>query len=110
MTVPKGSRVMIGAPARFPTALVDALTRLFLTWREVRRAYVAHFFNPDVDTKGHTLVAIEIDGDWDVLIAETGTIVKATKVPDPPVDFIRLTGGQGIEEYFRKAKPFYERK
>jgi len=110
VTIPKGSRVMIGQPARFPTDLVDTLTRFFLKSREVRRAYVAHFFNPDVSTKGHTLVAIEMDGDWHALNLKIGAILNATKIPDPPVDFIRVTGGQGIQEYFREAKPFYERK
>ena len=107
----KETKVMIGQPANYPKDLVDALSRLFKKTREVKRAYVAHFFNPERDEKPHTLIAIEVSGDWDKVMASAGIVARDVPSPDPPVDFLQMTGRGGIEDYFRRdSKPFYERK
>ena len=77
----------------------------------VKRAYLAHFFDPERDQKPHTLIAIESTGDWDQTAAGAGLIARNVAVPDPPVDFMPITGKGGIEDYFRQGiKPFYEKK
>jgi hypothetical protein len=108
-TVKEETQVLLGQPARYPHALADALSRLFAGKKEVQAAYLAHFFNPAVDDKSHTLIAIEATGDCDRLVAEAGMVATNVDVPDPPVDFIRMTGKAGVEDYFRKdCKPFYK--
>lgn len=107
----KDEQVMIGEPANYPTELAAALSRYFKSQKAVKRAFLAHFFHPKRDEKPHTLIAIEFQGDWDPIMAGAGMVARDVQIPDPPVDFIPMTGGGGVEEYFRKdCKPFYERK
>ncbi len=107
----KETQVMIGQPARYPKVLVEALTRYFATRKEVKSAYLAHFCNPTVDPKPHTLIGIEVSGNWDDVVGGAGVVARDLETPDPPVDFMQLTGRAGVEDYFRKScKPFYKRK
>jgi hypothetical protein len=44
-------------------------------------------------------------------MASAGIVARDVQSPDPPVDFLQITGRGGIEDYFlRECKPFYERK
>ena len=108
--VQRDTQVQIGQPARYPKDLVEALSRLFTTVSEVRAAYLALFYNPGQDERPHTLIAIEVTGNWESVVAQAGIVAGAIAVPDPPVDFMRLTDRSGFGEYFRKdCRPFYER-
>lgn len=107
--VEKPTQVLLGQPTRYPHALVEALARLFTGKREVQAAYLTHFFNPAAGDKSHTMIAIEATGDWDHLVAEAGMVAANVDVPDPPVDFLRMTGKAGLEDYFRETcRPFYK--
>jgi hypothetical protein len=107
----KDTQIMIGKPANYPNDLVEALSRLFKKTKEVKRAFVAHFFNPEQDEKPHTLIAIEVNGNWKSIVASAGMVARDVPSPDPPVDFIQITGKEGLADYFlRECKPFYERK
>jgi hypothetical protein len=109
-TVEKATKVLLGQPARYPQVLVEALSRLFAGKKEVQAAYLAHFFNPAAGDKPHTLIGIEATGNWDRLVAEAGMVAANVDVPDPPVDFLRMTGKAGVEDYFHKScKPFYSK-
>ena len=109
--VKRDTPVQIGQPARYPKDLVKALSRLFTTVSEVRAAYLALFYNPQQDERPHTLIAIEATGNWESVVAQAGMVAGAIAVPDPPIDFMRLTGRSGIEDYFgRECRPFYERR
>ena len=107
---PKQTKVLIGQPANYPTELVDALRRYFEGTPEVVRAFLAHYFNPDRDQKAHTMIAMEVTGDWDRVAADAGMVARDVVVPDPPIDFLRMEGKPGLEDHFRKGvKPFYEK-
>lgn len=54
--VQKETQVMIGQPSNYPAKLVEALTRYFKRTKEVKKAYIAHFFNPEHNEKPHTLI------------------------------------------------------
>lgn len=109
--VEKETQVMIGQPANYPRELADALKRLFKGVKEVKRAYLAHFFNPEQDEKPHTLVGIEASGNWEQVVAQAGLVARDVEIPDPPVDFIQITGRSGAEDYFlNECEPFYKKK
>jgi hypothetical protein len=105
----KDTQVLIGQPANYPTELVEALKRLFAARTDVKRAWLAHFHNPERDEKAHTLVALDAAGDWDEISAAVGIVVQSTPLPDPPVDLLQITGRGGVEDYFKSTEPFYER-
>jgi hypothetical protein len=101
--VEKATEVMIGQPSNYPKELVDALARYFRKTKEVKRAYLAHFFNPQQDEKPHTLIGVEMTGDWESVMSGAGTVTQGVPIPDPPVDFIQITGKTGVEDFFLKA-------
>jgi hypothetical protein len=107
----QATQIMIGQPANYPSELVNALSRYFKKTKGVERAFVAHFFNPERDEKAHTLIAMEIHGDWDAIMAGAGIVARDVPSPDPPVDFIQLNGRSGLDDYFlHECTPFYRRK
>ncbi len=107
----KNTNVVIGQPARYPGKLADALKRYFGKRNDVKRAWLAHFYNPETGEKPHTMIALEVSGDWDQISGEIGIIAESVEIPDPPLDLIQITGRGGIEDFFlKKIKPFYERK
>lgn len=107
----KETNVMIGQPANYPTQLLENLSKFFKKRKSVKKAYIAHFYNPEDGEKPHTLIGVEATGDWHETIAGAGMVVEGSEVPDPPVDFIQVDGGDGIQSYFHKdSQPFYQRK
>ena len=104
------TQVMIGAPANPPTELLKTLGDLFRTMKNVKLAYNAHFFNPETDEKAHTLIAVQVTGDWEKTLDAVGIAVRGINSPDPPVDFIQLDGKSGLDNYFKNQKPFYRKK
>lgn len=109
--VEQDTQVMLGQPTNYPHSLADTLARLFKNLKEVKRAYLAHFFNPEMDEKPHTLVGIEVSNNWEHVVAQAGLVAQEVEVPDPPVDFIQLTGLGGVEDYFlHECAPFYKKK
>jgi hypothetical protein len=109
VVVPKETRVMVGQPARYPTEFVEALCLYFKSVPEVRKAYLAHY--GQADEKAHTLIAIEMDGDWEDVSAGVGKVAGESEIPDPPVDVMQMKGERGLEDYFRDSvKPFYVKK
>jgi hypothetical protein len=108
---PKQSQVLIGQPANYPTELVAALARYFQSTPEVSKAYLAHFFHPERDTKPHTLIAIQTTGDWNAIASGAEIVARGTKIPDSPIDYFQITAEPGLSDHFRKSvKPFYEKK
>lgn len=113
--VQKPTQVMFGQPKNYPTELTEALRRLFPTISEVKRAWLAHYFNPERDEKPHTLIAIEHSGNWEQVAGQAGMVAKDIKIPDPPVDFMQVTQKAptkgGVEDYFlNELQPFYTKK
>jgi hypothetical protein len=108
--VAQETQIMIGDPATYPDELVSVLKRFFATKPQVNRAWLAHFFNPGDKLPPHTLIALECDGEYRDVLQEAGVAIQGAEVPDPPVDFLPVTGEGGLEDYFlNEAEPFYER-
>jgi len=111
--VEEGQRILLGQPQNYPHHVTDALKRYFERTRDVRGAYLAHAFRRDVDPAPHTLIGLDVTGDWKKVIEEVGIIVREVTQPGEMVDFVRLDAQveSVIEDYLRKhTKPFYRRK
>lgn len=90
--LPSGSQMMIGQAAPYPTELVEALTRLFKKKPQVKRAWLAHVLVPGRDQNAHSLIGLEASGNIDEVLAEAGLVASQVNIPDPPVDFLLVTG------------------
>ncbi|MED5017311.1 enhanced serine sensitivity protein SseB C-terminal domain-containing protein [Paenibacillus chibensis] len=107
----KDTQMLIGQAAIQPTELLEALSGLFKTMKNVTSAYHAHYFNPDTDESPHTLIAIEFTvDDREALMQQAGRIAGSVQVPNPPVDFIELSEDSGVYDYFKSIEPFYQKK
>jgi hypothetical protein len=109
-SVEQETQILIGEPANYPDELVNTLAQFFATKQQVRRAWLAHFLNPADELPPHTLIALECDGDYKDILQEASAVIQETEVPDPPVDFLPVTGEGGLEDYFlSEGEPFYQR-
>lgn len=110
-TQKKEAKVLLGQPKVYPQELTSALSLFFKSRKQVKRAWVAHFHNPDDGLPPHTLIAIDAGDSFKEISSEIGMVISGIKIPSPPVDVIPITNGGGLEEYFLQGKkPFYVRK
>ena len=110
-TVDKPTEVRIGAPEEYPAVLVQALTILFQSRREIVSARVLQIQFPDRDEAPHPLIGIETEGAWDPLAAEIHQIVT-TVMPGKPVDLMplsRIKKSDALNATMLQAQPFYTR-
>ncbi|OWA33435.1 hypothetical protein B9G55_22485 [Saccharibacillus sp. O16] len=110
-TIERETQMMIGRPANEPNELLEELTEVFSELPGVKLAYNAHYYNPVTGEPPHTLIAVEAEGNWEEVIRAAGRRASTARVPDPPVDFLRLDGTSGLEHYFAAdCEPFYRRR
>ncbi|MBI3464395.1 MAG: enhanced serine sensitivity protein SseB C-terminal domain-containing protein [Planctomycetes bacterium] len=108
-----GKRVVLGQPNDYPRHITEALRRFFVQQREVKAAYLGHAFIPDIDKEPHTLIGIEVAGNWRRVVEEAGLVVREVAKAGEVVDFVQVHPGDTdtIGAYLqRETKPFYKRK
>lgn len=105
----KEMQVLIGQPKEYPSELVAALCRLYADLPGVKRAWVAFYHNPERDSEGALLIAIDADvSAMERISGESGVVIERVPKKQKFVDLIRFDGA-GLSGYFAKQKPFYER-
>lgn len=104
----KDTQILIGQPKEYPSELVAALRRLYADL-PVKRAWVAFYVNPERDSEGGLLIAIDAEADaMERISGESGVVIERAPKKQKYVDLIRFDGG-GVSGYFAKQKPFYEK-
>ncbi len=110
-TIERETQMMIGRPSTEPNELLEELAEVFNGLPGVKLAYNAHYYNPATGDPPHTLIAVEAEGNWEEVVKAAGRRASAARVPDPPVDFLRLDGTSGLEHYFEAdCEPFYRKR
>ncbi len=104
------TRVLLGQPAVYPRALVDALARLFAERSSVEAAYLAQIHFPDDATAPHPIIGV-LSAEYEKEIREIGLVAKEAYGSTGPVDFLDMRAAtEGIVVYLRdKTVPFYVR-
>ncbi len=108
--VERDTKVLLGQPAEYPTALVERLTRYFQTKPQVTRAWFCLMGTAGPPAESHTLVGVQVRGDYNAILSEMSIVLNDVAVPNPPVDMMPVTGdgGGGLEDYLvKETKPFY---
>ena len=106
--IKKETTVQIGQPAVYPSELVSSLKVLFGHKPNVSKAYLAWIYNPSSGDPPHYIIAVELDGDRMPVFNEAGFIANQILGKDQIIDFMQLSGGSGIEDYFiNQTTPFY---
>lgn len=108
--IEKDTKVMLAQPAKYPTAIVNALKILFSKYPNINAAYLGWIFNPESGEPPHYIFAIEGEGDLQSITHEAGFIAKQFLDPAEIVDFIRIDNKGGLCDYFTKeTTAFYRR-
>jgi hypothetical protein len=87
VVIHKPTQVLIGQPAIYPHALVDALGQAFARLPEVLSAYLVQVAFPDGPP--HPLIGVETSGEWPPVSAEIGRTAAAI-VPGMLIDAMPL--------------------
>lgn len=111
-TLQKETKVLLGQPAKYPSEMVDSLTQLLAKHHNVKRAFLALMHDASIDEHPHLVVGIEVDGDFELVLREAGSVAGDTAPDGEPVDLYRISEDEsGLSRYFlTQTDPFYERK
>jgi len=105
--VEKETRVMLGQPAEYPTAMVEALQQLLPDHPGVTAACLCLMHDPEMSQKPTLVVGFE-GLDLEVAMSEAGSVVVDTAPSGQAVDFV-VVDGTGIGEYMKKSGAFYKK-
>lgn len=108
-----GKRILLGQPKDYPHHVTEALSRLFAQNRDVKAAYLAHAFIAEIDKEPHTLIGVEVTGDWKRVIEDAGVVVREVAKGGEVVDFVQIHRGakDTVGAYMQgQTKPFYKRR
>jgi SseB protein C-terminal domain/SseB protein N-terminal domain len=103
----KETQVRIGQPAVYPHEIINNLSRLYKERPAVKAAYIAWIYYPESNEPPHYIFAMDISGDKNEIFSETGFIAKQSLKPEEFVDIIKLSSGNGLDNYFLSQEPFY---
>jgi len=106
--IDKPTQVLIGQPAVYPQALVDALKALFATRPEVASAHLVQIGYPDQEP--HPLIGVETAGHWEGLSGDIGRTLAAA-APGLTVDAMPIDRSEkdGLSAALIEVQPFYTR-
>jgi hypothetical protein len=107
----KSTEVLIGQPSEYPMEMISSLSKLFARRRNVRAGYIAMMHDTSIDETPHLVVGIEVDGEFEGIAQEAGTVAADTSPNGEPVDLIRIDSRTRFpgNYFFEKVKPFYVR-
>ncbi|MCG8394654.1 MAG: enhanced serine sensitivity protein SseB C-terminal domain-containing protein [Pseudomonadales bacterium] len=104
--VEKETRVMLGQPAAYPTAMVEALQQLLPAHPNVKAAYLCLMHDAESQEKPALVVGFEGDN-LEPAMREAGSVVADTAPDGQAVDFV-VVDQSGIGEYLKESGAFYE--
>lgn len=109
--MPPGSQVLLGQPAELPQAMLEALKRFLPAFPGVKAAYLALMHDPSTQAQPGLLIGMQIDGDYQTVLREAGTLIADTAPDGIIVDVLMIKAGEGgISDYMlREVSPFYKR-
>jgi len=109
--VEKETKILLGQPANYPSAMVSALAVLLAKHSSVKAAYLCLMHDPSSSEKPSLVVGFEGDSDLTEAMKEAGSVAADTAPKGELVDFAVLKKGEpGLSDYmFSSVTPFYER-
>lgn len=106
-----GEAAYLGHPAKYPTALVDALRGLFQASGVVERAYLAQVYLPARKEPPHVVIGITRVQDaaktFAEFLPEMGHVAQQMLGPGELVDFFEVRRDTISDFVLKQTKPFY---
>lgn len=110
--VEKETQVLLGQPAQYPHALVQALSTLFSKLPQVHAAYLGLIYEQGAPGLPRLLIGVHAEGDFALVLHQTSSIIPDSVEPGTLVDFLQLQPGEsgGVAGYLtRETTPFCRR-
>lgn len=104
-----GEEVLLGQPAQYPVKLVESLKKYFATHMSVKKAYLAQIHIPSFDQPPHPVIGIEVDGDFNEIVQDLGSITIGSLADNQFVDYVPIDSGTISDYLINKTEPFYVR-
>ncbi len=109
--ITENTNVLIGQPAKYPTALVKALSNLFTKEPTVKSAYLASIKIDKSEKLPHLIIAMDTEGNMSSISGKAGAIAKQMIGKNEIIDFIKIEKNNEISDYFiQQIEPFYKQK
>jgi hypothetical protein len=112
ITIDRPTNVLIGQPANYPHALIEALRIAFAARTDVLAAHLVQIAYQDRDEPPHPVIGVETLGDWQTISVEIGRIAGIVS-PDLLLDVAPIDRGKAGEALTRallSVAPFYARR
>ena len=109
LKVDENLEVYVGQPAEYPGELVRNLLELFTHDPLVRTAYLAVEASATAPDKPHFLVGIDVEGDWDRILAEAKKAAKEGGAAKLTVDFVKIDTSPIAKYMVTQTEAFYQR-
>jgi hypothetical protein len=109
IVIDKPTEALVGQPAVYPQALVDALKRAFEAKPDVLAAYLVQI--AFAGTPPHPLIGVETIGDWNAVSAEIAR-VAAEVAPGAMIDAMQVDHNKsdGVMHSLLQTEPFFFRR
>lgn len=110
ITVEKETQVQLGQPAKYPTAIVKALSEFFATRPLVKAAYLGWIYDPESGELPHYIMGIDADGAVQELTQEAGFLAQQFLKEHEFIDFVQIDDSPLSNYFTEQTTPFYQRK
>lgn len=109
--IEKETQVLLGQPKNYPSQMVNAIATLLAKHSNVKAAYLTLMNQPDASPAQSLVVGLDVDGRFDEVMRQVGSVAVDTRPEEFPVDLVRVQEGEpGLSAYFlNSTKPFYKR-
>ena len=106
-----GQQVLLSQPKDYPRHIADALLGFFPKQPQVKAAYLAQAVFAKADPSPHTMIGIDMTGNWRSLVSEAGLIAQAVARPGEIIDFMQISDDpdEGVSKYMQSTTPFFTR-
>jgi hypothetical protein len=106
-----GQKVLLSQPKVYPKHVADALRQFFPKFAQVRRVYLCQAQFQQTGQSPHTLIGVEMVGDWKAVVSQAGAVVQSVARPGEVIDFIQITDRpeDELSKYLRSTKPICAR-
>jgi type III secretion system (T3SS) SseB-like protein len=105
-----GQKVLLSQPKDYPNHIADALRQFFPKSAQVKRVYLAQAQFQQLGHGPHTLIGVDMTGDWRAVVSEAGAVAQSVARPGEVIDFMQISDrpDDDVSKYLRSTTPMYE--
>lgn len=109
IVVEKETQVLIAQPSVYPTEMINSLKIMFAAKQNVKAAYLGWIHYPESGDPPHYVIGLDMNGDMNAVIQESGLIAKQFLKENDIIDFMQMDNSEGVISYLKSTEPFFKR-